>query len=99
GGIGPYTYAITAGSVPAGLTFNAATGVLSGIPTTGGTVSAFTITATDTGSTGTGAPFTASQTYVVSITPAGFTYDVNTKTLTITGKSFMYSESTTADNA
>jgi hypothetical protein len=32
-GIAPYTYVVTAGSLPTGITLNAATGVLSGTPT------------------------------------------------------------------
>jgi uncharacterized repeat protein (TIGR01451 family) len=47
GGTGPYTYAVTAGSVPAGLTLTG--GVLSGTPTTAGT-SSFTVTSTDSNS-------------------------------------------------
>jgi uncharacterized protein YhjY with autotransporter beta-barrel domain len=53
GGTGPYTYAIIAGSLPPGLTFNPSTGLISGIPTGPGTFSV-TIQATnsvgDTGS-------------------------------------------------
>jgi hypothetical protein len=45
GGTAPYTYAITAGALPSGLTLTSA-GVLSGTPTTSGTFS-FTVTATD----------------------------------------------------
>ncbi|NDV14111.1 autotransporter domain-containing protein [Crenobacter caeni] len=45
-GTAPYSYAITAGSLPAGLSLNAATGELSGIPTGDGT-SHFSVTATD----------------------------------------------------
>ena len=37
GGVGPYTYSITYGSLPPGLTLNASTGVVSGTPTTPGT--------------------------------------------------------------
>ena len=46
GGVGPLVWSISAGSVPAGLTLNTATGVLSGTPTTVGT-SSFTVTVTD----------------------------------------------------
>lgn len=37
GGVAPLSYSVQSGSLPAGLTFNAATGVLSGTPTTNGT--------------------------------------------------------------
>jgi hypothetical protein len=45
GGNGPYTYAVTSGTLPAGLTL-ASNGAVSGTPTTAAT-SAFTVTATD----------------------------------------------------
>lgn len=44
---GSVTYSITAGSVPAGISFNSATGVLSGTPTAGGET--FTVQALDEG--------------------------------------------------
>jgi subtilase family serine protease len=46
GGIAPYAYSITSGSLPAGLTLNASTGAITGTPTLQGTGS-FTVTATD----------------------------------------------------
>lgn len=46
GGVAPYTYTITAGSLPTGLSLAASTGVISGTPTTASTYS-FTVTATD----------------------------------------------------
>jgi hypothetical protein len=49
GGITPYTWAVTAGALPAGLALNATMGTLSGIPTAPGSFS-FTITLTDSGS-------------------------------------------------
>ena len=48
GGTGSYVFSVSAGSLPAGLTLNAATGVISGTPTTAAT-SSFTITATGGG--------------------------------------------------
>jgi len=63
GGTSPYSYAVTAGALPAGLSLSSA-GVVSGTPTASGSFS-FTITATDS-STGTGAPFTASHAYTLS---------------------------------
>jgi hypothetical protein len=46
GGAQPYIWSITSGSLPAGLSINSASGVISGTPTTTGT-SDFTVTATD----------------------------------------------------
>ena len=46
GGKTPYVWSVSSGSLPAGLTLNSATGVISGTPTAGGT-SSFTITLTD----------------------------------------------------
>ncbi|HVX20709.1 MAG TPA: IPT/TIG domain-containing protein, partial [Acidimicrobiales bacterium] len=45
-GTAPYWWAVTSGSLPAGLTLDPATGVLSGTPTTAG-VATFTVSATD----------------------------------------------------
>ncbi len=64
GGVGPYTYAITAGALPAGLTLSTG-GVVSGTPTTVG-ASSFTVTATDSE----GTPKTASLPLVLLITYA-----------------------------
>ncbi len=71
GGTSSYTFAVTAGALPAGLTL-ASDGTLSGTPTAGGTFN-FTVTATDS-STGTG-PFTGSRAYSLT---------VNAPTITIT---------------
>ncbi len=68
GGASPYSYAITAGALPAGMSLNGSTGVLSGTPTAGGIFN-FTVTATDS-STGTGAPFTASRAYALTVSAA-----------------------------
>lgn len=59
GGTAPYSYKISAGSLPAGLTLNSA-GMLSGTPTAGGSFN-FTVTATDANSS------TGSQTYAVTV--------------------------------
>jgi uncharacterized repeat protein (TIGR03803 family) len=63
-GAPPYTFAVTAGSLPAGLILSSA-GLLSGTPTLAGS-SSFTVTATDnTGETG-------SQAYTLAAFPASF---------------------------
>jgi large repetitive protein len=59
GGTSPYSYAAT--GLPAGLTINAASGVVSGTPTASGSFN-FDVTATDS-STGAGAPFTGTRSY------------------------------------
>ena len=59
GGTGPYSYAVTAGALPAGLTLSAA-GSVSGAPTTAGTFN-FTVTATDANS------FTGGRAYALVI--------------------------------
>lgn len=46
GGTGPYTYAVTTGSLPSGLSLDGATGEITGTPANTG-FSNFTITATD----------------------------------------------------
>jgi len=65
GGVAPYTYAVTAGTLPTGMSLAAATGALSGTPTQTGSF-AVTVTATDS-SNGTGAPFSISQNYSVVV--------------------------------
>lgn len=70
GGSSPYSYAVTSGALPAGMSLISATGVIFGTPTTAGSYS-FTITATDinnftgqqafSGTVGAGAPIAASS--------------------------------------
>jgi hypothetical protein len=61
---GNYIYAVTTGSLPAGLNLNQATGVLSGTPTLSGT-SSFTITATGFGGCA------GSKTYSITVSGGG----------------------------
>ncbi len=63
GGTGSYTFSVSAGSLPAGLSLNAATGAIRGTPSSAAT-STFTVTATD----GNGA--TGSRAYTVTINAA-----------------------------
>ncbi|WP_354687682.1 putative Ig domain-containing protein [Cupriavidus necator] len=64
GGIAPYTFAVSAGTLPAGLSLNAATGILSGTPTAAGSHT-FTVRVSDS-STGAGAPYSASRSYTLA---------------------------------
>ncbi|MES2672321.1 MAG: putative Ig domain-containing protein [Pseudomonadota bacterium] len=90
GGIGPYTYVRT-GTLPPGLSF--AGNTVSGTPTTPGSYS-FTITATDTGATGTGAPFTVAQNYTITV--AAPTIVVNPTTLPNPAAGTAYSQTISA---
>jgi len=62
GGTAPYTLDLTSGSLPFGLTFNAATGVISGSPTTAGLYT-FDITVTDSNGCSTPVTFTINVTF------------------------------------
>jgi uncharacterized protein YhjY with autotransporter beta-barrel domain len=62
GGTAPYSYAVTSGSLPSGLTL-ASNGTLSGTPTAAGTFN-FTVTATDANT------YTGSRAYTLVVTPA-----------------------------
>ncbi|HSZ62831.1 MAG TPA: putative Ig domain-containing protein [Terriglobales bacterium] len=73
GGITPYTWAITTGSLPSGLSLNAATGVISGTPT--GTfvgTDSFTVTVTDS-ETPTGGMASANLSIAISVAPLSVT--------------------------
>lgn len=49
GGVLPYTYSITSGSLPVGLSLNGSTGLISGTPTTTISLDAITFAVTDSG--------------------------------------------------
>src|SRR5580658_2789773 len=66
GGVAPYTYAVTSGSLPSGLSLNSSTGEITGTPSTTG-FSNFTITATDSTSA------TGSRAYSISVGTASLT--------------------------
>lgn len=69
GGSGAFSYSVTIGTLPVGLSLNSATGALTGTPTATGQ-STFTITATDSVATGAGAPYTGSQSYSLTVAQA-----------------------------
>jgi parallel beta-helix repeat protein len=62
GGSGTYNFALTSGSLPAGLSLNSTAGVVSGTPTTVGT-SSFTVSAVDANN----ASLTGSQDYALTV--------------------------------
>ena len=69
GGTGPYSFAVTAGSLPPGMV-QASGGLLNGTPTGGGTFN-FTITATD--SSAFPGPYSGSQAYTLTVVPPNIT--------------------------
>ena len=98
GGIAPYTYTLSAGALPAGVTVNSATGALSGTPTVAGNFN-FSLTATDS-TTGTAGQ--ASQSYSLGIVsptltiapptlPAGAIGTAYSQTLSASGGTAPYS--------
>ena len=62
GGLAPYSFALSGGSLPAGLSFNPTSGQLSGTPTATFTQTTFTVTATDAMSA------TSSKTFALAVT-------------------------------
>jgi MBG domain (YGX type) len=76
GGIPPYTFAVTAGSLPPGMSLSTS-GTISGTPTAAGSYS-FTVNATDSDPLG---PFTGSQTYTLNSDPAALTITANSVTM------------------
>jgi hypothetical protein len=104
GGVTPYTWAITAGALPAGLSLNAATGAISGTPTAAGLAN-FTATATDAE---TPTPQTASSSFSIAIAavpalvvttdslPGGLLGSAFSQTLAATGGTAPYTWSVTA---
>ena len=93
GGTGSYTFSVSAGALPAGLTLNASSGVISGTPTTAG-ASSFTIRATD-GSGAFGArAYSVTTSAAVTVNPAtlpnGTVGVVYTQTVTASGGSGSY---------
>ncbi|MHA7271002.1 beta strand repeat-containing protein [Arthrobacter sp. HLT1-20] len=66
GGIGSFSYSVTAGNLPTGLALAEDTGIISGTPTAVGRVE-FTVTTTDEGTANDPLPVTASRDYTVEV--------------------------------
>jgi hypothetical protein len=64
GGAPPYTFALSGGALPTGLTFNTATGALGGTPVISQTATTYTVTATDALNA------TSSQTFTLTVNDA-----------------------------
>jgi hypothetical protein len=89
GGTPAYTWSITSGSLPAGLTLSASSGVISGTPTASGTYS-FTALATDSGSP------VQTKSAALSITVAGPTLTITSSTLAAATVGTDYTQTLTA---
>lgn len=94
GGTPPYAYALTSGALPAGLTFNGSSGLISGTPLVGGNYS-FTITATDSKGLSGYSDFTLSIPFpTFTLSPASLTPDnvglPYSVTFTVTGGTAPY---------
>ena len=83
GGVMPYTFAVTAGALPAGLTLSGA-GLLAGVPTASGSFS-FTIRATDSQG------FSGTRAYTLSVT-AGPVVTLSPSSLPAGGEGLAYSQ-------
>ncbi|WP_343699564.1 putative Ig domain-containing protein [Caulobacter sp.] len=68
GGTSPYTFAISAGSLPTGLSLNGSTGVISGTPNVAGAYS-YTIRATDAGSQSNTRAYSGTIAAALAVTP------------------------------
>ena len=90
GGTAPYTYSVSAGSVPPGTTLNTSTGVVFGTPTTAGSFN-YTITVTDST---TPTAQTATQPVSGTIAPVTLTLVATPSATTQVGQA--YSQSNTA---
>jgi large repetitive protein len=94
-GVAPYTFATTAGTLPAGLVLDAASGRLAGTPTVAGTYS-FSITATDST---TGTPGTATQAYTLNVAAPVLTLTPETLPVGLFANAYQQQLSTTGGTA
>lgn len=99
GGVSRYTWSVSSGTLPDGLTLSASSGVISGIPTTAGT-SNVTITATDANNIAATQPLTIIVYAALSVTtvsmPDAYVGTPYNQTLTATGGKTPYNWSITS---
>jgi len=75
GGTSPYTFAVSSGSLPTGLSLNTSTGLISGTPTAAGAYS-FTIRATDSASQSNTRSYSGTIAAALAVTPTTLTTPV-----------------------
>jgi hypothetical protein len=90
GGMAPYTYGVSSGSLPAGLSLSSSTGVISGTPTAAGEYH-FTVQVTDPPSL----PQSASQTFAGNVATNGTPSSLQITTTSLTGGQLQTSYSAT----
>jgi Putative Ig domain len=95
GGTAPYKWAITSGSLPAGLQLNGASGAISGTPTATANASALTFTATDSGSPAQ----SSSANLTLTIAASGITVSVTPKRAGVATGQALSVTATTNDSA
>ena len=92
GGTVPYSWAVTTGSLPPGLSLDASSGTLSGTPTTGGTYP-FTVGVTDSEAT----PVTATANLSITVAPATTSTSIGTSASSVsTGTPVTYTATVTS---
>ena len=94
GGTSPYTWSVSAGSLPGGLTLSPSGGAIAGTPTTGGTFS-FTVTVTDSNNVSTSKSFSLSIAALLAIStqptlPSGGVGTAYSQSLTAVGGTAPY---------
>jgi hypothetical protein len=92
GGVSPYTFSVTQGTLPSGLSLNTTTGVISGTPTAAG-ASTFTVTLKDSGSP---TALSATQSFSIAIAaPPAITFTTTTLPAATFGTAYTASVSAT----
>jgi uncharacterized repeat protein (TIGR01451 family) len=99
GGTSPFTWSVSSGTLPPGLTLGASTGLLAGTPTTGGTYN-FTVKVTDSAALSDSSAVTLTIIPGPSLSfptpPSGWTHTVYSSTLTVSGGTSPYAWSVSA---
>ena len=92
GGTGPYSWSVTSGSLPPGLSLDASSGTLSGTPTTGGTYP-FTVGVTDSETI----PVTATADFSITVAQATTTTGIGASASSVaTGTAVTYTATVTS---